>query len=143
MTLKRNLFLGLLFVSGGVILLSTYWGLPVELSLLGVIGAGLSLYVAIRYPEWFLVAVVFAPQWKTFWIFRSLGQFGDLTLVVLLGLAASLAWRIILWSGRLGYSEIRSLFPASLARFWRSWCSQGWWPPAIRTRAPRITAAPS
>lgn len=110
MTLKRNLFLGLLFVSGGVILLSTYWGLPVELSLLGVIGAGLSLYVAIRYPEWFLVAVVFAPQWKTFWIFRSLGQFGDLTLVVLLGLAASLAWRIILWSGRLGYSEIRSLF---------------------------------
>jgi O-antigen ligase len=110
MTLKRNLFLGLLFVSGGVILLSTYWGLPVELSLLGVTGAGLSLYLAIRCPEWFLVAVVFAPQWKTFWIFRSLGQFGDLTLVVLLGLAVSLAWRVILWSGRLGYSEIRSLF---------------------------------
>ena len=110
MTLKRNLFLGLLFVSGGVILLSTYWGLPVELSLLGVIGAGLSLYLAIRYPEWFLVAVVFAPQWKTFWIFRSLGQFGDLTLLVLLGLAAGLAWRLLIWSGRLGYSEIRSLF---------------------------------
>ena len=116
MTLKRNLFLGLLFVSGGVILLSTYWGLPVELALLGVIGAGLSLYVAIRYPEWFLVAVVFTPQWKTFWIFRSLGQFGDLTLVVLLGLAASLAWRIIMWSGRLGYSEIRSLFSRQFAQ---------------------------
>ena len=110
MNLKRNLFLGLLFLSCGVLLLSAYWGIPPELSLLAVAAAGLSLYVAVRFPEWFLVAAIFAPQWKTFWIFRSLGKFGDLTLVMLLALTVSLAWRVILWCGRLGYAEVRSLF---------------------------------
>ena len=110
MNLKRNLFLILLFASCGVMLLSGYWGIPLELSLLGVTAAVLGLYLAIRFPEWFLVAAIFAPQWKTFWFFKSLGKFGDLTLVILLALVVSLAWRVILWCGNLGYSEIRSLF---------------------------------
>ena len=110
MNLKRNLFLILLFASCGVMLLSGYWGISLELSLLGVTAGALGLYLAIRFPEWFLVAAIFAPQWKTFWFFRSLGKFGDLTLVILLALVVSLAWRVILWCGNLGYSEVRSLF---------------------------------
>jgi O-antigen ligase len=114
MSLKLNLLLALLLVTGGALLLSSFFSLPLELTLLGVAGLGLSLYLAVRAPELFLVASIFAPQWKTFWIFKSLGQFGDLTIAMLLCLAAGLAWRVMLWFGRLRYGQIRDLFSQQL-----------------------------
>ena len=65
MTLKRNLLLGLLLLSGMALFASAYWGLPVELMLVGLAGFGVAVYLAVRFPEWFLVAALFAPQWKT------------------------------------------------------------------------------
>ena len=56
MSLKRNLLLALLLVTGGALLLSSFFSLPLELTLLGVAGLGLSLYLAVRAPELFLVA---------------------------------------------------------------------------------------
>jgi O-antigen ligase len=116
MTLKRNLLLGLLLLSGMALFASAYWGLPVELMLLGLAGFGVAVYLAVRFPEWFLVAALFAPQWKTFWVFQSLSQFGDLTLIMLICLAGGLLWRIVMWCGRLGYAEIRSLFSNQLSQ---------------------------
>jgi O-antigen ligase len=110
MGLKRNLFLILLVASGGALLLSMYLGLPVELTLLAVAAAGFGVYLSIRFPEWFLVAALFAPQWKTLRVLQPLSHFGDLTLAVLLCLALGLGWRILIWFGRLGYPEFRSLF---------------------------------
>ena len=116
MTLKRNLLLGLLLLSGMALFASAYWGLPVELMLVGLAGFGVAVYLAVRFPEWFLVAALFAPQWKTFWVFQSLGRFGDLTLVMLVCLAGGLLWRIVMWFGRLGYAEIRSLFSSQFSQ---------------------------
>jgi O-antigen ligase len=114
MALKRNLLLALFLISGSPLLLSAYLDLPLDLTLLGVAAAGLCIYLAIRFPECFLVAAVFAPQWKTFWIFRSLGQFADLTIAMLLCLGAGLAWRAIIEFGRMGHGQIRALFARQL-----------------------------
>jgi hypothetical protein len=69
---KHILLLALLLASGTALLVSTYWNLPLDLTLLGLAALGLLLYLAVRYPEWFLVAAIFAPQWKTFWVLRWL-----------------------------------------------------------------------
>jgi O-antigen ligase len=114
MASKRNLLLALFLVSGSALLLGTYWNRPLDLTLLGLAGVGISLYLAVRFPEWFLVAAVFAPQWKAFWIFRSISQVVDLTVAMLLCLAAGLAWRTMMWFGRMGYPEIRALFSRQL-----------------------------
>src|SRR5579871_5664041 len=116
MVLKSKIFLALVLVSVGTLLISMYWGLPLDLTLLGVSAVGISIYLAVRFPEWFLVAAIFAPQWKSVWIFRSLGQFGDLTLAMLLCLAGGILWRVLMWFGRLGYQEIRSLFSRQLSQ---------------------------
>ncbi len=114
MRLKLNLLLALFLVSGSALLVSAIWHLPLDLTLLGLIALGLSLYLAVRFPEWFLVAALFAPQWKTFWIFQSISQRVDLTLAMLLCLAAGLAWRTTLWFGRLGYRQVRAMFSGQL-----------------------------
>jgi O-antigen ligase len=112
---KHTLLLTLLLASGTALLVSTYWSLPLDLTLLGVAASGLLLYLAVRYPEWFLVAAIFAPQWKTFWILQSLSKVVDLTLGMLLCLAAGLAWRTMMWFGRMGYGEIRAMFSRHLS----------------------------
>lgn len=114
MSLKLNLLLALLLVSSGALLLSAFYNLPLDLTLLGLAALGLGLYLAVRAPELFLVAAIFAPQWKTFWIFRSLGQFGDLTIAMLVCLALGLAWRAMLWFGRMRYGQIRALFSSQV-----------------------------
>ncbi len=111
--LKRNLLLSFLAISGAALFASQYWSLPLDLTLLGVAAAGLLVYLAVRFPEWFLVAALFAPQWKTVWIFQSIRHVADLTVVMLLCLAGGLAWRLI-WSGRFGYREMRALFSGQL-----------------------------
>jgi O-antigen ligase len=116
MALKRNLLVGLLLVSGSALLLSTYFNLPLDLTLLGVAAAGVCIYLAVRFPECFLVAAIFAPQWKTFWVFRSLGQFADLTIAMLLCLAGGLLWRTMMMFGRLRYGQIRALFSRQLGQ---------------------------
>ena len=114
MRVKLNLLLALCLVSGSALLVSAIWHLPLDLTLLGLIALGLSLYLAVRFPEWFLVAALFAPQWKTFWIFQSISERVDLTLAMLLCLAAGLAWRTTLWFGRLGYRQLRAMFSGQL-----------------------------
>ena len=96
---------------------STYSRLPLEVTLLGLPALALCIYLAVRFPEWFLVAAIFAPQWKTFWIFRSIGQIADLTVVMLLCLAVGLLWRTLMWFGRLGYGEIRAIFERQGSHF--------------------------
>src|SRR4029077_3951735 len=100
MRLKLNLLLALFLVSGSALLVSAIWHLPLDLTLLGLMALGLWLYLAVRFPEWFLVAAIFAPQWKAFMMLQSISQRVDLTLVMLLCLAVGLAWRMTLWSGR-------------------------------------------
>jgi O-antigen ligase len=112
---KHILLLALLLASGTALLVSTYWNLPLDLTLLGLAALGLLLYLAVRYPEWFLVAAIFAPQWKTFWVLRSLSQVVDLTLGMLLCVAAGLAWRTMMWLGHMGYGEIRAMFSRHLS----------------------------
>ncbi len=60
--------------------------------------------------SFFLVAALFAPQWKTFWIFQSANQFMDLTVAMLLCLAVGLAWRILTGLGRSHSYDIRKVF---------------------------------
>jgi O-antigen ligase len=110
MKLKHNLLVALFLVSIIALLLSSYLSLPLDLTLLGVAAVGTCIYMATRFPECFLVAAIFAPQWKTFWIFRSLGQFADLTIAMLLCLAAGLAWRVMVWFGPFGHGQIRTFF---------------------------------
>lgn len=107
---KRNLFLAFFLVSMAAVLLSTYSSLPLEVTLLGLPALGLCIYLAVRFPEWFLVAAIFAPQWKTFWIFQSIDRIADLTVLMLLCLTVGLLWRTLMWFGRLGYGEIQAIF---------------------------------
>lgn len=117
MRLKPTLLLALLLISGAALVISSYAGLPVDLMLLGVAVLVLGLYLAVRSPIWFLVAAMFMPQWKTYGIFLPLNKAGDLTLVVLLCLALGLAWRVLMWSGRVGHKEIGSLFSGNTRQF--------------------------
>jgi O-antigen ligase len=106
----RNLLFALLLVAGSALLLCVYWNLPLELPLLGLAGLGLLLYFGVPCPEWFLVAALFAPQWKTFWIFRTLDRFVDLTVAMLLCLAAALIWRVLMRSGQSNSCDLRTIF---------------------------------
>jgi O-antigen ligase len=108
--ITRNLLLALLLVAGSALLLCVYWNLPLELPLLGLAGLGLLLYFGVPRPEWFLVAALFAPQWKTFWIFRSLDRFVDLTVAMLLCLAVGLIWRVLMRSDRSNSWDLRAIF---------------------------------
>lgn len=109
-TISRNLWVALLLLtaSGGLVCL--YFGLPVEFSLLGLFGAGLCLYLAARCPELFLVAAIFAPQWKNYGVLRSLDQAANLTIVVLALLVAGLLWRVLGQLGGMQHWNLRALF---------------------------------
>jgi O-antigen ligase len=107
--MSRNLCLGLLLATGSLVFLWINWNLPLELAFVGLAGAALLVYLAIRFPEWFLVAAVFAPQWKTFWILQRLNSIVDLTLAMLLCLAAGIIWRTLLQVGRPN-SDLRGIF---------------------------------
>ncbi len=114
MAIKRNVLLLLIIVSAGALLLAAYWKLPLEFALLGLAVGGLCIYLAVRFPEWFLVAALFAPQWKDISILKPISQAADLTIVMLICLAAGLAWRIGMWLGRMGHEEIGRVFSGQL-----------------------------
>ncbi len=89
-TNSRNLLLGFLVIAGSSVFLCVYWNFALELPLLGLAGLGVLLYVGAKFPEWFLVAALFAPQWKTFWVLKTMDKALDLTLATLLSLVAAL-----------------------------------------------------
>jgi len=91
----------LLFLSASTALLSFKYGLSLGLVFLGLAACGISLYLAIRAPQLFLVAVMFAPQWKTYWPLSSIDHVVDLTLVLLAVLAGCLVCRLLAHMGRL------------------------------------------
>jgi len=117
---SRNLLLGFLVIAGSTVFLCIYWNLALELPLLGLAGLAVLLYVGAKYPEWFLVAALFAPQWKTFWVFKIVDKALDLTLAMLLCLVAALIWRLLFQLGRSHSADFRKIF---LAREIRSWPS--------------------
>jgi len=108
--IPRTLLVLLLIALGGGLLLSMYMDLPLELPLLATVGLGLLCYVGMRSPEWFIVGALFAPQWKTFWIFKSIDQRMDLTGAMLLCLAAALLWRVLVQFGRSNSMDFRTIF---------------------------------
>jgi O-antigen ligase len=114
MTIPRTFMLALLLITGCALLLSVYWKLPLELSLLALVVLGVLLNLIVRFPEWFLVAALFAPQWKTLWIFRSLERFADLTVAMLVCLAAGLAWRALTRFRHSNYWGFRKIFLGQL-----------------------------
>ena len=101
----RSLSIILFFATAGALLLSLYYKLPLELAMLGVAAFGIFSYLAIRFPEWFLVAALFTPQWKAMPGFRSITVV-DLTVVMLLCLVAGLFSRIL---GRIGHTSLPDL----------------------------------
>jgi O-antigen ligase len=108
--LSRNLLLVLLLIAGGALFLCIFMNVPLELPLLALAGLGVLLYVGARYPEWFLVAALFVPQWKTFYILRTLDKAVDLTIAMLLCLAAALVWRVLSQLGRSNSWGLRTIF---------------------------------
>lgn len=95
---------------GLFLLVSAYFDLPLEFTLLGLAAAAVVPYLIIQFPEWFLVAALFVPQWKTILGFGSTGGSGDPTAVMLICLAGGMLWRTVMWFGRIGYSELRGMF---------------------------------
>src|ERR1700720_2469629 len=109
-SLSRNLLLALLLIAGGALFLCIFMNIPLELPLLALAGLGGLLYVGAKYPEWFLVAALFAPQWKTFYILRTLDKAVDLTIAMLLCLVAALIWRLLFQLGRSNSWDFRTIF---------------------------------
>jgi len=107
---SRNLLLGFLVIAGSTVFLCIYWNLALELPLLGLAGLAVLLYVGAKYPEWFLVAALFAPQWKTFWVFKIVDKALDLTLAMLVCLVAALIWRLLFQLGRSHSADFRKIF---------------------------------
>jgi O-antigen ligase len=111
MEIKRKQLLIFSTLMVGIFLLaSSYFNLPLELTLLGLAAMAVVPYLIIQFPEWFLVAALFVPQWKTILGFGSTGGSGDPTVVMLICLAVGLLWRTMMWFGRIGYSELRGMF---------------------------------
>jgi O-antigen ligase len=109
-TNSRNLLLGFLAITGSIVFLCVYWNFALELPLLGLAGLGVLLYVGAKFPELFLAAALFAPQWKEFSVFKSVGKGLDLTLAMLLCLVAALIWRLLFQLGRSHSADFRKLF---------------------------------
>lgn len=83
---------------------------PVGLPVGALLGLGGFLYAAIRWPELFLVAAVFAPRWKAYWPLNTVAQVADLTVVMLVGLSIGLLWRLFIHVGRLEPRSVQKLF---------------------------------
>lgn len=93
-SIARNVGLAMLVIVGMSMVLASFFNLPVELAMVGLVGVGLTAYLIIHFPEWFLVAAMFAPQWKTMPVLDRLNSVVDLTIVMLACLALGLAWQI-------------------------------------------------
>ena len=83
----------LLLVSVLILVCSSAPALPIWVAL-GTSGVGLFGVVALRWPETFLAASIFMPQWKSSWPLSRI-TFVDLTLVTLAGLFVGLLWKVL------------------------------------------------
>lgn len=111
MEIKRKQLVIFSSVLIGIFLVgSAYFNLPLEFTLLGLAAMTVVPYLIIQFPEWFLVAALFVPQWKTILGIGSNGGSADPTVIMLICLAVGLLWRTLMWFGRLGYSELRGMF---------------------------------
>lgn len=110
LAISRNLAIALLLVTGSALLLCAYSGFSAEMLFMALAGLALLSYLIVRFPEWFLVAALFAPQWKTFWVLQTLDRIADLTIVMLLCLAAGIIWRVLTLSGRANFWNLRTIF---------------------------------
>jgi O-antigen ligase len=114
-SLMRSLLLATLLMMGAGLLLCVYFSASPEILLLALPVLALGSYLVVRFPEWFLVAALFAPQWKTFWLLRSLGNAVDLTVIMLLCLAAGLTWRVLMPAGEMNSWNFRTIFLGQLS----------------------------
>lgn len=111
MEIKRKPLLIVSSVLVGLFFLaSVYFSLPLEYMLLGLAAMAVVPYLIIQFPEWFLVAALFVPQWKAIFGYGSTGGSADPTVLMLICLAVGLLWRVVMWFGRIGYSELRGMF---------------------------------
>src|SRR5689334_15760193 len=85
--------LALAVLAAGI--LSESRDISILLVLPGLIAVGLCAYLTVRSPQIFLVAAVFASQWKEYWPFSSLDRVADLTLVMLGCIIVAIAWRLM------------------------------------------------
>lgn len=79
-------------------------GADILLVIAGGIAGIAFLWLAFRYPIFFLVAVLFIPQLKTYWPLQPLDQKADLTIAMLCGLALGVVWRLMKYAARIDKS---------------------------------------
>ena len=100
----------LFLLTASTALLSFKYGLSLGTVWGGLVACGISVYLAIRTPQVFLIAVIFAPQWKTHWPFSSVDRVVDLTLITLACLVGCLACRLLAQLSRLDQLGLGQLF---------------------------------
>src|SRR5690348_16381677 len=94
MNLSRNLIVSAVLATCAALVLSLYYGVPLELSAAALIGFGVLLFLIMRAPEILLVAAMFAPQWKAYWPFNVVDRIADLTILMVSCLVVSIIWRM-------------------------------------------------
>jgi O-antigen ligase len=85
----------LLGLASCLILGSVLGGANVLLVIGGAAAGILFLWFAFGEPVIFLVAVLFAPQLKAYWPLQRLDHVVDLTVMMLVGLALGVGWRLL------------------------------------------------
>jgi O-antigen ligase len=94
MMTARNVGLAMLVIVAISLIVVNSLNLPPELAMGALVAAGAGVYLAVKFPEWFLAAAMFAPQWKTLSVLKTLNNIVDLTIVMLACLAMGVAWQI-------------------------------------------------
>jgi O-antigen ligase len=96
-----KLMAALLGLVSCLILGSLLRGANVLLVVGGAVTGIMFLWLAFREPALFLVAVLFAPQLKAYWPLQRLDHVVDLTVMMLIGLALGIGWRLMKYSARI------------------------------------------
>lgn len=96
-----KLMAALLGLASCLVLGAAVGGGNILLAIAGGIAGIAFLWLAFRYPLFFLVVVLFIPQLKTYWPLQAIDQKADLTIAMLCGLALGVAWRLLKYAARL------------------------------------------
>lgn len=91
----------ILALASFLVLIAFIEGLSVLLFIGGGIAAVAFLWMAFRYPVLFLVAVLIMPQLKGYWPLQPLDRAVDLTVVMLVGLALGVGWKLLKFGARM------------------------------------------
>jgi O-antigen ligase len=84
-----------------MVLVSLFEGLDLLLLFGGVVAAVAFVWLAFKYPEFFLVAALFIPQLKAYWPLEPIDKAADLTVAMLIGLFLGVAWRAMRYGAHL------------------------------------------